>query len=109
MAVLQTVVLLLCCGRFVHGQFMVFRGDEVSELELLSDLERLEVAARTGDTQIIELTEASQGAVVQETVSINIDCLPWLNQNPGGSMIRWTVVQLDEFGKEKGGLIMNTL
>ena len=115
MAVSQAAVLLLLglCGHLglcgltaVHAQFRVFRGGELNQLKLLSGLERLQVAARSGETQIIELTEAAQGAVVQESVSVNIDCLPWLNQNPAGSMIRWTLVQLDEFGNEKGS---NTL
>ena len=106
MALSQAAVLLLfgLCGLIaVHAQFKVFKGDQLNQLELLPDLERLQIAARPGDMQIIELTESVQGAVVQESVSVNIDCLPWFNQNQAeGSMIRWTLVQLDEFGKEKG-------
>lgn len=87
-------------GLAVNGQstFRVFRGDEVDELRELTDRERLAVAALTGGVHTIEFTGPSQAAVVQDDVSINLDCLPWLNQNPEGSVIRWSVVPLDEFG-----------
>ena len=85
-------------GYTANGQFRVFRGDEVDELRILSDRERLEVAARTGGVHTIEFTGPSQAAVVQEDVRVNLDCLPWFNQNPEGAVIRWSVVQLDEFG-----------
>lgn len=105
MAILQSTVLLFLslCGHGALAQFMVFRGDyEVSQLENLTNLERLEVAARSGEEHIVELTEATQGGVVQGDVSISIDCLPWFNQSSEGSEIRWFFIQLDESGNIRG-------
>lgn len=104
MAILQSAILLLfcLCEHTILAQFRLFRGDETSQLQLLTDLERLEVAARSGETHVVELTEAAQGGVVQGDVFLNIDCLPWLNQNPEGSVIRWLFIQLDANGNVKG-------
>ena len=105
---LQTAVLLFILGLYsaINAQFQVFTGDEARNLQLLSDPERLAVAALNGETHVVELNEDFQAAVVQEGVSLNIDCLPWLNQNPDGYMIRWTFIQLDEFGNVQGELII---
>ena len=77
--------------------FMVFRGSEQSILEGLSPRERLDVAAKAYTSHIVNLTSASQAAVAQEGVNINLDCLPRLSEVPGGS-IMWKSIQLDEFG-----------
>lgn len=114
----QIVLLLLLCvfGTSIHAQFEVFRGDErLAMLQLLPDVEKLAVAAKTGETHILQLTEAVQGAVVQEDVTLNIDCLPWfeqnleqnleqnqLEQNSDAYMIQWSFIQLDEFGNVQG-------
>ena len=102
----QTLFSLLICvfgTSSIHAQFTVIRGlENVTNLQQLSDLELLAIAAKNGETHIIELTDAVQGAVVQEDVTLSIDCLPWLLQNPAGYMIRWTFVQLDEFGNVRG-------
>jgi hypothetical protein len=113
----STVLLLLLCisqfGSFVHAQFTVFRGaDNLTRLQLLPEQERLEIAAKTGETHILRLTEEVQGAVVQEDVTLNIDCLPWLlqqqileqplEQPPVEYTIRWSFIQLDEFGNVEG-------
>lgn len=111
-----TVPLLLLCifqfGTFVHAQFTVFRGAEnLTRLQLLSDQEKLAVAAKTGETHILRLTEEVQGAVVQEDVTLNIDCLPWLLQQQNQELpeqppieytIQWSFIQLDEFGNVEG-------
>ena len=100
MAVQATSAVLLLIGLLgstVRAQFRVFSGAEKGELERLSDPEKLQVAARTGETHLIRLTNDSQSAVAQEGVNLN-DCLPFLQQTfPEGS-IRWTFIQLDEFG-----------
>ena len=95
---------VLRCG-MVSAQddnFRVFGGlgreDEVEEYNGFSDAERLEFAARTGTTQIIRITGESQIATAQEESNVNVDCLPWLEQFPGGS-IQWFRLQLDEFGQ----------
>ena len=104
MAVQATSAVLLLIGLLgstVRAQFRVFSGAEKGELERLSDPEKLQVAARTGETHLIRLTNDSQSAVAQEGVNLNIDCLPFLEQFPGGS-IQWTFIQLDEFGNVQG-------
>ena len=101
-----TALLLTIClyGGAVEAQsedFRLFSGADERELELLSDPELLEIAAKTNDVVNIRLTGASQSGVAQEGVNVNIDCLPWLRRFPGGS-IEWTFIQLDEFGNPTG-------
>ena len=108
-AVTVVILFLGLSGCTVHAQFQVFRGDEVLNLTLLSDLEKLTIAAKSGETHVLELNQEVQAAVVQEGVSLNIDCLPWLNQTDPDLdeyMIRWTFIQLDEFGNVQGELII---
>lgn len=110
MALLQSTVLRVVlflsglCGYGALAQFVVFRGDEVSQLLNLTKVERLEVAARSGETHLVELTEPTQGGAVQGDVSLNIDCLPWLEQNSEGSVASWFFIQLDECGNVRGNL-----
>ena len=58
----------------------------------MTDPEKLAVAMKAGETYILKLTDDVQGAVVQEGVTININCLPWVLQNPVENM---TVATLD--------------
>ena len=101
-----TSILFVLCGHVVYAEFRVYRGDEVRELEVLSDPEKLEVAAKTGESQIVELVSDSQAAVVQSGVSLSVDCLPWLNQSlengTSDAMIRWSFIQLDKSGNMLG-------
>ena len=111
MAILQSTVLRIVlflsglCGHGAQAQFVVFRGDEVSQLQNFTEVEKLEVAARSGETHFVELTELTQGGAVQGNVSLNIDCLPWLEQNSEGSEARWFFIQLDECGNVRGNII----
>ena len=111
MAVQATTVtaFLLIIGLFgsvveAQSNFELFSGADERRLELLSDRELLEIAAKTNDVIIIRLTEASQSGVAQEGVNVIIDCFPWLSRFPGGS-IEWTFIQLDEFGNPTGTCI----
>ena len=82
----------------VESQFRVFRsGAELREYEQFSEPERLAAAAQNPAAVVVRLTGAGQTATAQEGVSVSVDCLPWLRRFPGGS-IRWTFIQLDEFG-----------
>ena len=107
-AVLIIIILLYLCGHSVYAQFKVFRGDEVEQVLILSDVERLVVAAKTGEAHTVELTDSYQAGVVQEDVSISIDCLPLLRQRSLSSRsmtsLKWTFVQLNEFGETVGKL-----
>ena len=97
---LVVVCLLGTLTAQARGQFRVFRGAaEERELEQLSDVEKLQVAAKYGESYVVELTNTSQSAVAQEYVNLFLDCSPWLSQN---ATIEWTFIQLDEFGNQLG-------
>ena len=86
-----------------QSAFRVFRTEaELREFEQLSARERLDAALLYPAAEILQITGANQAATVQEGVSLNIDCLPWLQQFPGGS-IQWYSLQLDEFGNVYDG------
>ena len=85
-----------------QSKFRVFRTEtELREFEQLSTRERLDSALLFPATAILEITGANQAAIVQENVALNVDCLPWLQRFPGGS-IQWFSIQLDEFGNIMG-------
>ena len=63
----------------------------------MTDPEMLAVAMKAGETYILKLTDNVQGAVAQEGVTIDINCLSWVLQNPvENMMVHWTFIQLDE-------------
>ena len=102
MAVQAKLAVLLISSLLVFNDasavgFRVFRGSEQSMLEGFSPRERLDVAAKYGESHI------DQAAVAQENASINLDCLPQLSQVPEES-IKWKYVQLDEFGDQSKSL-----
>ena len=103
-ATIAVLVLVALFGSIADTQsdFKLFTGTDEHQLDLLSQPELLQIAAKAGDQIVVQLTEASQSGVAQEGVNITIDCLPWLNRFPGGS-IEWTFIQLDEFGNAYGG------
>ena len=80
--------------------FRVFRGSEESVLEGLSPQERLDVAAKYGESYVVELTSSSQAAAAQGGASINLDCLPWCNMSSQliEGTVQWKFIQLDQFG-----------
>jgi hypothetical protein len=68
--------------------FKVLTAAELRDINLRQNPELLEFAARTGETVRVDITTASQGAIVQEAVTTILDCGPWLRNFPGGS-VRW--------------------
>ena len=116
LGVLEVILVSLAvfrCGmvRAQDGNFRVFGGlgreAEVEEYNGFSDSERLEFAAKSGEAVIIRMTGDSQIATVQEGSSVSIDCLPWLQQFPGGS-IQWFRLQLDYDGNPSMNSVFNT-
>ena len=110
LAAVSVIITMICSvltGYFsivqsqANSTFRVFRGSDESQLDGFTPKEKLAIAAKAGETQVVRLTGASQSAVVQEDVSLSLDCLPWLDQFPNGS-IRWYFIQLDEFGNIEG-------
>lgn len=69
-------------------EYVPLTGAQLRELELTQNPELLEFAAMTGETVFIRITGAQSGAILSERVNAYIDCLPWLQQFPGGS-IQW--------------------
>lgn len=78
-------------------------GREERELELGQNPALLELAARTGESRLIEIDGPQVIESVQENVNAMIWCLPWLQRFPGGS-IRWLVQRFDEDFEETGGV-----
>ena len=68
--------------------FKVLTAEELRDINLRQNPELLDIAARTGETVTIEISASSQGAVVQEDVTTILDCGPWLQNFPGGT-VRW--------------------
>ena len=102
------LVLSLLGFQQVHCQGRVFRtAAELREFEQFTARQRLGAAFLYPSNTTIEITGANQAATVQESVSLAIDCLPWLRRFPGGS-IQWFSLQLDEFGVPRGTYHVNT-
>ena len=91
---LRGCLILACALSAVTAQPLeesVFRqltAAELREIELRQNPVLLDVAARTGEMVLINITEPSQGGVVQDGVNVVMDCLPWLSNFPGGT-IQW--------------------
>ena len=85
--------LLACLLNLAGGQqvdesvFKVLTAEELRNINLRQNPELLEFAARTGETVRVEITAASQGAIVQEDVTTILDCTPWLKNFPGGTVL----------------------
>ena len=97
-------LLLMLCVVSLHGAlaqsgFRVLTGEDASTLKLEQSEGNLAIAARTGETIYLNFTGAQMAVVFQEDVNVVLDCLPWLQQFPGGA-IGWRRTQLDEFGVE---------
>ena len=71
--------------------FKVFTGNEEENLKLGQTPDLLSFAALTGEAVTIPVNEPSQTGIVQERVFVTMDCLPWLNRFPGGT-IQWSRV-----------------
>ena len=74
----------------------------IEKLEDASDPEKLEIAAKTGEHHIIDITNDSRLhlAFAQERVAINLDCLPLLQRigqnNNGEFKILWSFIQFND-------------
>ena len=78
-------------------KFKVFTGKEEENLKLGQNPKLLPFAASTGEVANIPINESSQTGIVQEGVFVSMNCLPWLNRFPGGT-IQWSLVRLDSSG-----------
>ena len=91
---LQGCFVLACALNAVTSQpleksvFKQLTAAELREVDLRQNPSLLDLAARTGESVVINITESSQGAIVQDGVNVLMDCYPWLSNFPGGT-IRW--------------------
>ena len=97
-----SVAVLLLVGFFgsvALANFEVFGpgAEELAIFNTLTESERLEFAAPAESVQIVTITGAQQTAVAQEQSRIAVDCLPWLQRFPGGS-IQWLSIFINEDG-----------
>jgi len=68
--------------------FKQLTAAELREIELRQNPDLLNFAARSGEMVFINITEPSQGGIVQDGVNVVMDCFPWLSNFPGGT-IQW--------------------
>ena len=80
---------MLLLFQTVPSLFKVFTGNEEENLKLGQNPELLSFAALTGEAVTIPVNEPSQTGIVQERVFVSMDCLPWLNRFPGGT-VQWS-------------------
>ena len=91
---LGTCLILACALSAVTAQplegsvFKQLTAAELREIELQQNPDLLNFAARTGEMVLIDITEPSQGGIVQAGVNVVMDCFPWLSNFPGGT-IQW--------------------
>ena len=100
MALLLMLSVVSLHGALAQSGFRVLTDEDASALKLEQSEGNLAIAARTGETIYLNFTGAQMAVVFQEDVNVVLDCLPWLQQFPGGT-IRWRRTQLDEFGVER--------
>ena len=86
----------LCCVS--AWEFRPITGEEEASLVLRQDPELLDIAARTGESVTVLISNSSTTAVVQERVNVNLGCLPLLQEFPGGR-IQWYRISLDQNGR----------
>ena len=85
-------ILIACTLSIANSQPLpesVFRqlsAEELREIELAQSPALLDLAARTGERVVIEITGASQGAIVQARVNAVLNFTPWLRNFPGGTV-----------------------
>ena len=68
---------------------------ELRELDITQNPGLLDLAARTGETVVIDITEPEQGGVVQDGVIVVLNCSSWLSSFPGGTIMWYRYLYLD--------------
>ena len=81
--------------------FRILTGSEARDQELGQNPELQDIAARTGERVIINITGDDSLAVVQEGVNTLLDCFPFLSMFPGG-LVTWFLQRIDELGNPIG-------
>ena len=90
---LFVIVSVMMCPYFVNGQFgdvkpaHILTPEEEQAHQLNQNPDLLQFAARFLSRVHIEITRAHQTVIVQEGVNANIDCLPWIMNFTGGTVL----------------------
>ena len=75
--------------------FKQLSAEELRVLDLAQNPKLLELAARSGERVVVNITGPSQGLVVQHGVNVILNCLPWRTVKfPNGS-IQWYFSKYD--------------
>ena len=74
--------------------FKQLSAEELRVLDLAQNPKLLELAARSGERVVVNITGPSQGLVVQHGVNVILNCLPWRMKFPEGS-IQWYFSKYD--------------
>ena len=90
-------VFCIAGAAIAQSSFRVLSEAELARLDLRQSAELLSVAARTGENVVVMMDEVSQGAVVQDGVSVSFDCTPLLARFPGRTIqwYRYLYIDLD--------------
>ena len=66
----------------------VLSAEQLSNISLQQNPELLRFAVWTGETVTVEISAAEQGVIIQEGVTVVLNCSQWLRNIPGGT-VRW--------------------
>ena len=92
---------LACVLSFANAQplnesvFKQLSAAELRELDITQNPGLLDLAARTGERVVIDITEPEQGGVVQDGVIVVLNCSSWLSNFPGGTIMWYRYLYLD--------------
>ena len=87
-------LILACALNFANAQPLpesVYRqltAAELRDISLMQSPELLDLAARTGESVRVIISDEQQGAIVQESVNTILDCTEFAKRFPGGE-VRW--------------------
>ena len=105
-ALMLTLAMGITNAEGENSNFTIITGttNQLNAALAASDLEKLRIAAKTGESHIVNITDSVSSKLVfaQERVTLSLDCLPllqWIRQNQNGNLtIQWFFQQLSETG-----------
>ena len=75
--------------------FKQLSAAELRELDISQNPGLLDLAARTGERVVIDITGPEQGGVVQDGVNVVLNCSSWLSNFPGGTIVWYRYLYFD--------------
>ena len=89
MFILKLVLSTLAVSSAMSQRNIGLTGPEFRDLQLGQNPELLEFAAMTGESVLLIVDAPEVLGVVQESVNLYMNCLPWLEQFPGATLRWW--------------------